>query len=174
MTWLTATECLCQKLLRICSSCRYHNPVLSLFMTCHLVCNTMGVTCGAGTAYPLGAHGFTNCFSGVVLLDSHLVFWAVFYRSLFVLLSFFFSANVLFVLWFTALYFPIGIFILFLWNNLFHIDFILKSLFFNVACLREIANTDISYRNAVVTLFSHNYSRQNSKHMSMILNHETK
>ena len=37
----------------------FHFPVLSSFMTYHRVCsnsNTMGATCGAGAAYPFGAH----------------------------------------------------------------------------------------------------------------------
>jgi len=37
-----------------CSICRNHNPALSSFMTYHGVCNknnTLGVTCGAGTAH---------------------------------------------------------------------------------------------------------------------------
>ena len=63
-------------------------------MTYHLVCNwcnTMGATSEAGTAYPFGAHEFTPLvFSGVPVARS-LVFCVVFYRSLFVLLSFFFS-----------------------------------------------------------------------------------
>ena len=46
--------------------CRNHNPVLSLFMIYHWVCNkiyTTDVTCGAGTAYPSGAPAFTPSFS---------------------------------------------------------------------------------------------------------------
>ena len=53
---------------RICRACRNHNPVLSLFMTYHWVCNkcnTTGVTCGAGTDHPSGAPEFTTVFSGV-------------------------------------------------------------------------------------------------------------
>ena len=38
MTWLTAMEYLCHKWAWICSTCRKHFPVLSLFMTYHRVC----------------------------------------------------------------------------------------------------------------------------------------
>jgi hypothetical protein len=40
MTWLTATEYLCHKWPRICSSCHKHFPVLSSCMTYHRVCNS--------------------------------------------------------------------------------------------------------------------------------------
>jgi len=49
----------------------------------------MGATCGAGTAYPSGAPEFTPGFSGVFVARS-LVFCEMFYRSFFVLVSFFF------------------------------------------------------------------------------------
>jgi type II secretory pathway component PulF len=42
-----------------------HFPVLSSFMTYHRICNyinTMGVTSGAGIAYPSGAPEFTPGF----------------------------------------------------------------------------------------------------------------
>ena len=39
--------------------------VLSTFMTYHRVCNTKGVTSGAGTANPSGEPDFTPVFSGV-------------------------------------------------------------------------------------------------------------
>ena len=61
MTCLTVTEHLCHKLPRISSVCRYHNPVLSSFMTYHRLCSksyTMGAACGTGTAYPSGTHSF--------------------------------------------------------------------------------------------------------------------
>jgi len=38
VTWLTAMEYLCHKWPWICSTCRKHFPVLSLFMTYHRVC----------------------------------------------------------------------------------------------------------------------------------------
>jgi hypothetical protein len=47
MTWVTVTQYMCYKWPRICSVCRYHNQVLSSFMTYQLVCNknnTTGVT----------------------------------------------------------------------------------------------------------------------------------
>jgi len=65
MTWLTVMECLCQKLPWICSNCRKHLLVLSLFVTYHQVCNeinTMGATSGAETTYPSGAPEFTPGF----------------------------------------------------------------------------------------------------------------
>ena len=52
ITWLTATEYLCYKWPRICSTCRIHNPVLSTFMTYHRVSsksNTTGATCETET-----------------------------------------------------------------------------------------------------------------------------
>ena len=67
MTWLTVMEYLCQKLPRICSTCRKHFPVLSSFMTYHRVCNwinTTRATGGTGTAYPSRAPECTPCFSG--------------------------------------------------------------------------------------------------------------
>jgi hypothetical protein len=67
-----------------------HNPVLSSCLTYHQLCNksyTMGVTGGAGTAYPSGAHEFTLVFSVVRFWS--LVFCVMFYRLLFVLLFFF-------------------------------------------------------------------------------------
>jgi hypothetical protein len=48
---------MCNKWPRICSTFRKHFPVLSLFMTCHRICNyinTTGVNNGTGTAYPSG------------------------------------------------------------------------------------------------------------------------
>ena len=46
----------------ICSTCRKHFPVVSSFMTYHLVCNyinTTGATSGTSTAYTSEAHEFT-------------------------------------------------------------------------------------------------------------------
>ena len=65
ITWLNFTEYLCHKWPRICSVCRNHNSVLSLFLTYHWFCsnrNTTGVLCGAGTAYPSTAPEFTPGF----------------------------------------------------------------------------------------------------------------
>jgi len=56
---------LCYFILRSCSVCRNHNPVLSSFMTYHPVCNKSnrtGATLGAGTAHPYGAHEFVPGF----------------------------------------------------------------------------------------------------------------
>ena len=74
-------------------TCCKHFPVLSSFMTYHLVCNqitTLCATSGTGTANPSGAPEFTPGFSGVRVTWS-LVLYAYFCRSLFVLLLIFFS-----------------------------------------------------------------------------------
>ena len=71
LIWSTFVEYQCHKWPRICSVGRYHNPVLSSFLTYHRTCNkdnTMGDTRGTGTAYARGAHEFTpnfNCLCGV-------------------------------------------------------------------------------------------------------------
>ena len=94
MTWLTIAEYLdlCHKWPRICPVFRNHNPVLSLFIKYHRVCNksnTTGATCGAGIAYFSGAPEFSPVFSGF-RVDRFVVFCVMFCRLLFVLLSFFF------------------------------------------------------------------------------------
>jgi len=51
-------------------------PVLSSFMPYHRVCNKRkqtGVTSGAETSYPSGAHEFTSVFSGVGITRSFVV-----------------------------------------------------------------------------------------------------
>jgi hypothetical protein len=73
-------------------TCCKHFPVLSSFMTYHWVCNQInmtGATCGAGTAYPSGVPEFTPGFQrgSCYLIFS---FMCIFWRSLFVLLYFFF------------------------------------------------------------------------------------
>jgi len=111
MILLTVTEYLCHKWPRIRSVCR--NPVISSFMTYHRVCNkssTTGVTCEKGTAYSSGAPELSSSsvFNGIRVARS-LVFCAMFYGSLFVLLSFFiwpicclsfFSLRLLITLWY--------------------------------------------------------------------------
>ena len=82
MTWLTVTEYLCHKWLRICSVCRNHNTVISSFMIYHQVCSNSNTTSGTGTTYPFGAPGFTPSLV--------CVFSVMFCKSLFVLLYFFF------------------------------------------------------------------------------------
>ena len=75
---------LCHKWPQICPVCRNHNLELSSFMTYNRLCNksnTMGATCGAGTAYPSGAPEFTPVFSGVRVVQS-LVFCEMLCRSL--------------------------------------------------------------------------------------------
>ena len=79
-----------QQFRNLCIPCEL--PVLSSFMTCHQVCkqiNTMGVTSGAGFAYPSGAPEFTPWFL-VGLCNSIFSFISMFCRSLFVSLYFFF------------------------------------------------------------------------------------
>jgi hypothetical protein len=70
------------KLIRICSSCRNHNPVLSSFCFYHRVCQMCNTT---------GSHMWSSfpVFSGVPVSRS-LVLCVMFCRSLLVLLSFFF------------------------------------------------------------------------------------
>ena len=75
------------------SVCRNRNPILSSFMPYHPVCNnsnTTAATCDAGISYPSGAPEFTPGFSGVYVAWS-FVCCVMFCRSLFGLLSFFFS-----------------------------------------------------------------------------------
>ena len=89
MTWLTVTKYLCRKWPQVCFICRNHNPVLSSYMTYHMVCiksSTMGVTCEARTAYHSGAPEFTPGFCGVPV-DESSVFCVMSCRSWFVLLS---------------------------------------------------------------------------------------
>jgi len=89
---LTVIEYLYHKRQRICSVHRNHNMVLSLFNTYYQVCNksnTMGVTSGAGTAYPSRIKELIPGFCGVRLAQS-FVLCVVFCRSLFVLFSFLF------------------------------------------------------------------------------------
>ena len=77
MTVLTVMECLCHKWPRICSPCHKHFPVLSSFMTYHVVCNyihTTGSTSGAGTAYPSGALEFTPVISGARVTRSLVLY----------------------------------------------------------------------------------------------------
>ena len=66
-------EYLCHKWPRICFTCHKHFSVLSSFMTYLRVCsyiNTTGATGGAGSAYPSGAHEFSQVFSGVCVTRS--------------------------------------------------------------------------------------------------------
>jgi hypothetical protein len=84
MTWLTVTEYLCHKWPRICSTCRKHFPVFSSFMTYHWVCNYRNTT--STLSEHMSPH---TGFSGVRVVVRCLVFYIVFSRMLFVLLSFF-------------------------------------------------------------------------------------
>ena len=68
----------------ICSVCRNHNLALSPFITYHLVCeksNTMGTTCGAGTAY---SYLSSPAVIRRVRVARSLIFSEMFCRSLFV------------------------------------------------------------------------------------------
>jgi len=97
---VTVTEYLCHKFPRICSIYRIYKPVLSSFMTYHLLCNksnTTGVASGAWTAYLSEGPESTSDFSGIRVAQS-LVFCVMFCRLSFILLLFFLLVNVLSVL----------------------------------------------------------------------------
>ena len=88
MIWLTVTEYLCHKWPRIRSVCLNHNPVLSSFMTYQWACNHINstdVTSGAGTA-TLPEHLSSPPVFIVVLVARSLVFYAVFWKLLLLLL----------------------------------------------------------------------------------------
>jgi hypothetical protein len=92
MTWLTVMEYMCHTWPRICSTWK-HSPVLSSFTIYYWVCNRINTTCTtgrAGTAYPSGAPEFTLGFSGVSVTWSSVLI-VIFWRSLFVFLSFSFG-----------------------------------------------------------------------------------
>ena len=106
MTRLTATVYLCHKWLRVWSVCRKHNPVLSLFMTYHRVCNKSYTTVSwIWAAHPSGAlENSLPVFRGV-RLSRALVFCVVFCWLLLVLVvivltRFFF----IYSLWLTLLF----------------------------------------------------------------------
>ena len=88
-TVATVMEYLWHKWPRICSVCRYHNPVLFLVVTYHWVCNksnATGATSGAGNTYLFRAPELTTGFGGVRIGQS---FCVVFCKTLFVLESFY-------------------------------------------------------------------------------------
>ena len=95
---------------------RQRFPVLSSFMANHWICNysnTTTATCGTGTAYTSRAPSFSW-----VHVARSLVFCLVFWRSLFVLLSFFissFTCLLSVLLRFTNSDYPFGIFKHFPW-----------------------------------------------------------
>jgi hypothetical protein len=129
MTCLTVTEYPYHKWPQICCICRYHNSVLSSFVTVHRVCNTSnttGATCGAETAYPSGALGFISGFKwGSVFSFLHSVLYIIVCPFVIFLL-----AIVLFVLLrFMAFDYPFGLFKLFL-----------------VKCKRELESDHLSFR----------------------------
>jgi hypothetical protein len=129
MTCLTVTEYPYHKWPQICCICRYHNSVLSSFVTVHRVCNTSnttGATCGAETAYPSGALGFISGFKwGSVFSFLHSVVYIIVCPFVIFLL-----AIVLFVLLrFMAFDYPFGLFKLFL-----------------VKCKRELESDHLSFR----------------------------
>ena len=92
------------KLIRICSSCRNHNPVLSSFCFYHRVCQMCNTT---------GSHMWSSfpVFSGVPVSRS-LVLCVMFCRSLLVLLAIVLSILLLF----TVSDYPFGIFQYSCWN----------------------------------------------------------
>ena len=114
MTWLTVTEFLYHNWPLICSTCRKHFLVRSLFMTYHWVCkrNTTGATSEAETAYHSEAPEFIPVFWGVRVARC-LIFCVMYWGSLFVLFR---LAIVLSVLLFTYSDYPFGIFLLFLFE----------------------------------------------------------
>ena len=90
--WLTVTEYMCHKSPHICFASGNHNQVLSSFMTYHRVnnkSNTTTATCGEKTAFHFGPSEFTTDFQCVRVARS-LVFYVLFCRLLFVVLSFWF------------------------------------------------------------------------------------
>ena len=98
---------MCLKWPRICSVCRNNNPVLDSFITYYRVCNksnTMGATCGTGTANPSVAHEFTPVFNEVRIAR------CAFSVSLFVLLSLYFVHCVVCPSSIYAFDYPFGIF----------------------------------------------------------------
>ena len=73
--------------------CRNHNHVLYSFMTYRRVCfkrNPTGAFKRAGTAHPSGTPEFTTGFSSIRVAQ-YLVFYVMFCRSLFIILSFIFG-----------------------------------------------------------------------------------
>ena len=92
-------------------------PHYSHIYVCYFI-YCLGAISRVGTAYPSGAPEFTPVFVLVVRVFESLALCVVFYRSLFVLLSFFFfvfcsCVIVLSVLRFTISDYPLGIFKLF-------------------------------------------------------------
>ena len=88
IAWLTTTEYLCHKWPLICSVCRYHNLVLSSFVTYHWVCNKSYVHVEQ-ELLSLPEHLRSPRIFCEVRLGRSVVFCVVFCRSLFVLLFFF-------------------------------------------------------------------------------------
>jgi hypothetical protein len=92
MTWLTATGYLCHKWPRICCVCHNYNPVFSLFMTYHQVCNKKSTTGQVAHVeqelLTLLEHLNSHTIVSGVRVTRSLVFCAMFCRSLVVLLSF--------------------------------------------------------------------------------------
>ena len=111
MTWLPITEYLCHKYPRICSICRNHNTVLSLFMRYHqsFTIVTHGCHQQIRNYSPFWITRVAIRFFGGVRVAQSLVFCVVFFRSHFVLLSLFFLAIVLFDHRFTVFDYPFGI-----------------------------------------------------------------
>ena len=88
MTWLTATGYLCHNWPRICSVCRNHKSVLSLYMTYHRNFSngsTTDTTSIAGTENP-SKHLSWSPVLGEVCVAWYGIFCVVFCKSLLVLL----------------------------------------------------------------------------------------
>jgi hypothetical protein len=94
MTWLTNTGYVCSKWLRIWPICRffYHNQVLSLFITYHLVCNKIN-SCGT---HPLPHQTSSPVFLPVLVELMLLMLTHVFISSCF---KFRVACPVQFALW---------------------------------------------------------------------------
>ena len=104
ITWLAATEYLWYKWPRICSVCRNHNPVLSIFLTYHRVSSkgtTTGATCETET-FSLSDE-LTPGFKWVRIAWS-VVFCGMFCRSLFI--SFLLAKGLSVRLWFFGFWLP--------------------------------------------------------------------
>jgi hypothetical protein len=105
ITRSTATEYLCYKWPRICSTCRNHNPVLSTFMTYQVSnkSNTMGATCETETFSLLEHTSWPQVFNEVRIAWS-VVFCGVFCRLFFV--SFLLAKGLFVRLWFFGFWLP--------------------------------------------------------------------
>ena len=97
---------------QIFTACRKHFPVLSPFINYERICimrNTMGTTSGAGTNLPEQMNPIR--FQWSLRCSIFLVYSILFYRSLFVLLSFFLPLSLSVLLRLTESDYLFGIFL---------------------------------------------------------------